>query len=62
MRLVFNAGGVLALYLSTTHSAHAIFSAAVPEPETATLIVAGALAAGGLRYLLKRRRDRNRDR
>jgi hypothetical protein len=62
MRLIFNAAGVLALYLSTTSAAHAIFSATVPEPETASLIIAGTLAAGGLRFLLKRKRDRTRDR
>jgi len=62
MKHVFNAGGVFALYLSTTTFAHAVFSAApVPEPATAALIVAGGLAAGGLRYLVKRRRDRRRD-
>ena len=62
MKHLFNAGGVLALYLSTTASAHAVFSfAPVPEPATAALIVAGGLAAGGLRYLVKRRRDRRRD-
>jgi xanthine/uracil permease len=61
MKYVFNAGGVFALYLSTTPFAHAVFSAPVPEPATAALVVAGGLVAGGLRYLVKRKRDRRRD-
>lgn len=62
MKHVVTAGGVFALYLSTAPSAYAVFSTApVPEPATAALIVAGGLVAGGLRYLVKRKRDRRRD-
>jgi len=62
MKHLFNAGGILALYLSTMASAHAVFSVApVPEPATAALIVGGGLVAVGLRQLVKRRRDRRRD-
>jgi hypothetical protein len=48
----------LTLWVTTTGAAFAIFSApsdaTVPEPSIGVLLVAGALVAGGLRYIGKR--------
>jgi hypothetical protein len=48
----------ITLWVATTGAAFAIFSTgpvpSVPEPSTGALLVAGALVAGGLRYLGKR--------
>ena len=50
----------LTLWVATTGAAFAIFTdigtPSVPEPSTAALLVAGALVAGGLRYLGKRKK------
>jgi hypothetical protein len=66
MKHLIQLGTVLAAYFGTTGSAYAIFSTgpspdSVPEPATTALLVAGGLAAGGLRYLIKRKRDNKRD-
>jgi hypothetical protein len=50
---------VISLWAGTTGAAFAIFDVpmpSVPEPSTSALLVAGALVAGGLRYLSKRKK------
>ena len=50
---------MITLWAATTGAAFAVFSAPpgpVPEPTTAALIMAGALVAGGARYLSKRKK------
>jgi hypothetical protein len=50
---------VISLWAGTTGAAFAIFNGqvpSVPEPSTSALLVAGALVAGGLRYLGKRKK------
>ena len=50
---------VISLWAGTTGAAFAIFNGvapSVPEPSASALLVAGALVAGGLRYLSKRKK------
>lgn len=62
MKHPIDLAAVLAVLLSTTGAAHAVFSTTqVPEPETAGLLIAGVLAVGAVRYLASRKRDRRRD-
>jgi hypothetical protein len=63
MRVIADLVAVTTLWAVTVGEAFAVFSSApgngtIPEPATTALFVAGALAAGGLRYLSKRRRDK----
>ena len=61
MKLIPGLAAVAALWASTANTAFAVFSVVtptVPEPATTALLVAGALAAGGFRYLSKRKRDK----
>ena len=55
---------VAALFAATSGNAFAVFSAvpdpaSVPEAPGLALFAAGVLAAGALRYLSKRRRDKD---
>lgn len=61
MKLIAWVTAVAAFWAGTVNTAFAVFNGpipTVPEPATTALLVAGALAAGGLRYLSKRKRDK----
>lgn len=62
MNRILSALSALALYLSATAPANAVFSAVpVAEPETAALIIAGGVVALALRRVARRKKDRKRD-
>ena len=60
--MIARLAALVILSVATTGTAFAVFSApdngTAPEPTTAALFAAGALAVGATRYLIKRRRDK----
>jgi hypothetical protein len=61
MKLLVGFATVAALWTVTASTAFAVFSIGpppLPEPTTMALLVAGGLAAGGLRYLSRRKRNK----
>ena len=57
--MIIKLAAAISLWAGTTGAAFAIFNGqapSVPEPSTSALLVAGALVAGGLRYLGKRKK------
>jgi len=59
--MITRLAAMITLWAATSGAAFAVFVGQpdpVPEPATAALLGAGVLAAGGLRYLSKRRRDK----
>ena len=62
MKNLIRLSTVVAAYLATTGTAHAVFDGVpLPEPGSLGLLVAGGVAMLGIRYLSKCRRDAKRD-
>ena len=62
IEMIGRLASMVALWVAVCDPVLAVFTVApdptVPEPATAALFAAGALAAGGVRYLIKRKRDK----